>query len=194
MGSSSDASLLPAQYQDDGSPGTFEIADPPYPGLASKYYRREKSFAGEVDHSALLDRLLASSLTGWALCTSPEGLRRLISRCPPDVDVGIWAKPVGPQPGRRRFWECVLVRTSRPRPLATRDFLVALPARSGGTLPGRKPIAYCTWLYALLGMRPGDSLIDTYPGTGIFTRAWAYLSARALGAQSSSSDTFDSEA
>jgi predicted methyltransferase len=54
-----------------------------------------------------------------------------------------------------------------------------MPARGEGTLPGRKPIAFCAWLFDLLGMRPGDILIDLFPGTGIVTRAWAEVSSGA---------------
>lgn len=32
-------------------------ADPPYPGLASRYYRREPNFAGEVNHEELIAQL-----------------------------------------------------------------------------------------------------------------------------------------
>lgn len=54
--------------------------------------------------------------------------------------------------------------------------LRALPARGGGSLPGRKPLAFAAWLFECLGMRPGDELVDLYPGTGVIGRAWASLS------------------
>ena len=41
---------------------------------------------------------------------------------------------------------------------------------------GRKPLAFCRWLFDLLGMKAGDSLIDLFPGTGIVSRAWAQRS------------------
>lgn len=46
-------------------PGRFAYADPPYPGLSSKYYRHEASYAGEVDHAALIASLAAADYTGW---------------------------------------------------------------------------------------------------------------------------------
>jgi hypothetical protein len=57
-----------------------------------------------------------------------------------------------------------------------RDWLRAQPARNGGNLPGRKPLAFCAFLFAALGMIPGDELIDLFPGTGIVSRAWKNLS------------------
>jgi len=53
-----------------------------------------------------------------------------------------------------------------------------MPARFGGELPGRKPIAFCAWLFDCLGMVPGDTLDDLFPGTGIVARAWGELSSR----------------
>jgi hypothetical protein len=68
-----------------------------------------------------------------------------------------------------------------------RDWLRAMPARGEGTLPGRKPIAFCAWLFDLLGMRPGDTLVDMFPGTGMVGRAWTELSSGA-GATVATSD------
>lgn len=63
-----------------------------------------------------------------------------------------------------------------------RDWLLARPARLGGSdLPGRKPIAFWAWLFDLLGMVPGDTFDDLFPGTGTGARAWAHLSAAAAG-------------
>jgi hypothetical protein len=46
------------------------------------------------------------------------------------------------------------------------------PARAGGELPDRKPIAFCAFLFRQLGMLPGDELADLFPGTGVVGRAW----------------------
>lgn len=100
--------------QASATPALFAYADPPYPGLSWKYYRRP-----EVDHAALIAGLEA----------------------------------------RRQ----------------------AHAARGGGELPGRKPIAFCAWLFRLLGMAPGDQLEDLFPGTGVISRAWAELSLTAAG-------------
>jgi len=38
--------------------------------------------------------------------------------------------------------------------------------------------AFCAWLFDCLGMVPGDSLEDLFPGTGIVARAWRNVGGR----------------
>jgi hypothetical protein len=165
------------------SPGAFHYADPPYPGTSAKYYKDEPSFAGEVDFPRLLLELTTARETGaclgWALSTSAKSLRWLLPLCPPEAHVCPWVKPIGVSSrtyGIHTTWEPVIVVPGRRRKPGKRDWLRAMPARLEGTLPGRKPIAFCAWLFDLLGMLPGDTLVDLYPGTGIVERAWAELS------------------
>lgn len=156
-------------------------ADPPYPGLARKYYAGEPSYAGEVDHVALIASLEAFA-DGWALSTSSAALRMVLPLCPKGVRVCAWVKPIGACPatlGIHSTWEPVIVARGRQRQPGVRDWLSAQPARGGGTLPGRKPIAFCAWLFDLLGLQPGDELVDMFPGTGIVGRSWAELSSGA---------------
>lgn len=165
----------------------FAYADPPYPGLSSKYYRHEPTFRGEVDHAELVSSLQERRLDGWALSTSAKALRDVLPLCPAGARVCAWSKPHHPSPltyGLHNVWEALIVVGGRQRRPGVRDHLSALPARGGGTLPGRKPLAFCAWLFQCLGMLPGDSIEDLFPGTGIVSRAWAELSAVA----SSSSD------
>ena len=70
----------------------FAYADPPYPGRAY-YYKRESSYAGEVDHKELVDRLVAQYPDGWALSTSSPSLADILPLCPEDVRVMAWVKP-----------------------------------------------------------------------------------------------------
>lgn len=168
------------------TPGRFAYADPPYPGLSSKYYRHESTFAGEVDHAALLSRLeerrQSGELLGWALSTSARALGEILPLCPPTRRIASWVKPHGVSTrsfGMHNVWEPLIVVGGRQRPPGVPDALVALPARGGGTLPGRKPLAFCSWLFRLLGMAPGDELDDLFPGSGIVTRAWVSLGAGA---------------
>ena len=161
----------------------FAYADPPYPGTARKYYGREETYAGEVDHAALVSSLQASYADGWALSTSAKALRDVLPLCPEGARVAAWSKPHAPSPntyGPHNCWEPVIVVGGRRRRPGVSDVLIALPARGGGTLPGRKPVKFCAWLFALLGMQPGDELVDLFPGSGIVGAAWAELSARAL--------------
>ena len=157
----------------------FAYADPPYPGLARKYYGREATFGGEVDHRALIASLEASGYAGWALSTSSRALRDVLPLCPPGARVCAWVKPIGVPSttrGPHSAWEPVIVVRGRGRRHGVRDWLSAQPARGGGELMGRKPLAFCAWLFELLGMVPGDELVDVFPGTGIVGRAWAELS------------------
>jgi len=155
----------------------FAYADPPYPGMASKY-KGEASFAGEVDHQALLSRL--QGYDGWALSTSARSLRDVLPMCPPGPRVCAWVKPIGASRrtwGMHNTWEPVIVSPGRALRPGFRDWLRAMPARGGGsTLIGRKPIRFCTWLFQCLGMLPGDTLDDLFPGSGIVARSWRELS------------------
>lgn len=160
----------------------FCYADPPYPGLAQKRYGREPDFAGEVDHVSLVASLVDGGYAGWALSTSAKALRDVLPLCPPTVRICPWVKPIGVPAsgyGPHNRWEAVLVVGGRRRQPAVRDWLRAQPARGWGTLMGRKPVAFCAWLFDLLGMVPGDQLVDLFPGSGAVTRAWRELSSRA---------------
>ena len=164
--------------------GVFAYADPPYPGLARKYYGDEPTYAGEVDHRALIASLEDSGYTGWALSTSARALRDVLLLCPVGARVCAWVKPHGVPKATRGIhnaWEPLIVVGGRQRRPGVRDHLRALPARFGGELVGRKPIAFCAWLFDLLGMAPGDQLVDLFPGTGVVTQAWEALSSRAAG-------------
>jgi hypothetical protein len=178
------------------SPGpriTCAFFDPPYPGKARRYYADQPTYAGEVDHPALIAdaeaRRARGDIAGWALSTSVDALRDLLPLCPGPVRVRgklqrqtwvcSWVKPIGARAGTlgvHNVWEPLLVVPGRRLRPAVRDMLVAQPARFGGNLPGRKPLAFCAWLFGLLGLEPGDQLEDVFPGTGIVGRAWAELS------------------
>jgi len=179
---------------------TFAIADPPYIGLARRYYRDQPDYVGEVDHGelvSLLERRRTADtgivecpggperrLQGWALACSEASLRYLLPLVPPHPTTRVcaWVKP-GAVPaatyGPHGAWEAVLVVGGRRRRPGVRNWLRAYPARGGGTLMGRKPLAWCAWVFRLLGMVPGDLLEDLFPGTGIVSRAWAELSSGA---------------
>lgn len=159
----------------------FAYADPPYPGLAKRYYGDQASYAGEVDHAKLIASLTAAGYAGWALSTSSKALRDVLPLCPPTARVCAWTKPIGVPPatyGLHSTWEPLIVAGGRQLQPGVRDWLRAQPARGWGDLPGRKPIAFCAWLFDCLGMVPGDTLVDVFPGSGAVGRAWAELSSR----------------
>jgi hypothetical protein len=158
----------------------FAYADPPYPGKARKYYRLEPNYAGEVDHRALLASLLEPRrFDGWALSTGAYALREVLPLCPEGARVCAWVKPEGVGSktfGLHNAWEPLIVVGGRQRRPGMRDWIRAKRARGGGTLWGRKPLAFCAWLFDCLGMQPGDELVDLFPGSGVVTRAWRHLS------------------
>lgn len=159
---------------EESHPMRMAYADPPYPGLSSKYYRHEPTYSGEVDHAALIASL-RYQYDGWALSTSSKALRDVLPLCPPEARVCAWVKPVGVPPATRGLhgiWEPVIVVPGRRLRPGVPDALRAHAARGGGTLPGRKPIAFVAWLFDCLGLLPGDELDDLFPGTGIVGRAW----------------------
>lgn len=156
------------------NPLVFAYADPPYPGYARKLYRRR-----EVSHAALIASLEASCYAGWALSTSSKTLRDVLPLCPERAQVCAWVKPIGVSSrtrGLHSTWEPVIVCAGRKLPPGVRDWFSAQPARRGGSLSGRKPLAFCSWLFRALGMLPGDELVELFPGTGIVSRAWKELS------------------
>ncbi|HEX2679540.1 MAG TPA: hypothetical protein VHM19_22980 [Polyangiales bacterium] len=161
-------------------------ADPPYPGKAWMY-RDQPTYAGEVDHVALIASLRAS-YDGWALSTSERSLRHLLPLCPRDAYVAPWIKPGNGAPatyGKHNLWEPLIVVPGRRLRPGFRDWLFAHPARRGGTLVGRKPLAFVAWLFQQLGLLPSDELDDLYPGTGIVGRAWREANRAALSDASS---------
>lgn len=163
-------------------PMRMAYADPPYPGLAKRYYGKEPTYAGEVNHTELIASLM-EQYDGWALSTSSKSLREVLPLCPPDARVCAWVKPVGAPPatyGLHGIWEPVIVVPGRRLQPGVPDALRAHAARGGGTLTGRKPIAFVAWLFDCLGLLPGDELDDLFPGTGIVSRAWRESSTRVI--------------
>lgn len=162
-----------------GGPLRLGYADPPYPGLAD-YYADQASYGGEVDHAELVSRLSDGRYDGWALSTSADALRQVLPLCPEGVRVCSWVKPIGVPEATRGLhstWEAVIVWPARRLRPGKRDWLYAMPARGGNSdLIGRKPLAFCAWLFGLLGALPGDSLDDLYPGSGVVGNAWRELS------------------
>lgn len=156
----------------------FGYADPPYPGFAKKLYGKEPTYGGEVDHAELVASLL-ERYDGWALSTGAYALRAVLPLCPPNVRICAWVKPIGVSSrtqGLHNTWEPLIVSPGRRLAPGKRDWFSAQPARGGGNLIGRKPLAFCAFLFDALGMLQGDSLDDLFPGTGIVARAWREVS------------------
>ena len=164
----------------------FCYADPPYLGQARRHYRNEPTYAGEVDHAALIQRLVSEFPDGWALSASSPSLRTILPLCPENVRVMAWVKPFSifkPGVGVAYAWEPVIVRGGRKRTrrrLTVRDWTaVNITLRRG--LVGAKPEAFAYWLFEVLGMEADDELVDLFPGTGAIGRAlYKWRSAKVL--------------
>lgn len=161
-------------------------ADPPYIGQAKRLYGKHKDYQGEVDHKDLIDRLCDEFPDGWALSLSCQALQYILGLCPDDVRVLSWTKRYhGFLAGIRLqyCWEPVILKGGREGPHikgdpTLRDWVDASP--EGFTfrkmpqnhVRGKKPQKFCFWLFDCLGLQPGDTLVDLYPGTGAVGRAW----------------------
>jgi hypothetical protein len=151
----------------------FAFADPPYIGQAQKHYG-----CPEVNHPALIERLVADYPDGWVLCLSSPTLREILDLCPGDVRVGAWVKPFAsfkPGVNPAYAWEPVIWRGGRKRDRTedtVRDWVSANITLKKG-LSGAKPPAFCDWVFDLLGATDDDTLDDLFPrGTGVVTARW----------------------
>ena len=153
----------------------FCYADPPYPGKAGYYPEAE-----EVDDRALVERLAIEGPDGWALSTSATALAQVLTLCPPGVRVCSWHRAVRPTLSKRPIsaWEPLIVSGGRElptdRPQQIRDALAygGRYRRYPGAMVGMKPPQFAAWMFAQLGARPGDQLVDLYPGSGAVGEAW----------------------
>lgn len=158
-------------------------ADPPYIGQAHKY-KDHPDYAGEVDHQALVARLVGEYPDGWALSLSSPTLRIILPYCPDNARVMAWVKPFAifkPNVNPAYAWEPVIVcggRAKRSRQEPTvRDWVSCnITLRRG--LTGVKPDGFCFWLFEVLGLQPGDEFHDLFPGTGAVGRAYDIWVAR----------------
>lgn len=161
-------------------------ADPPYIGQSKKHYGNHPDYAGEVDQHALVARLVDEYPDGWALSLSCKSLQHILAACPSDVRVMAWVKPMTPLlPGIRLQygWEPVILRGGRQeKPVKgaamVRDWISESPfgwsfrAREEKHVIGRKPDAFCYWLFECLGLRESDQLDDLFSGSGSVRAAW----------------------
>lgn len=139
-------------------------------------------------HQLLVEWACDEFPDGWALSLSAESLPTMLEVCPRDVRVGAWVR--GERAVRSDLplssWEPVIYVGGRayPSPVDERriDSLVhgvsprlTDPAR----VIGAKPPAFSYWMFDLLGLVPGDELVDVFPGSGGVARAWAEVNRRA---------------
>lgn len=162
--------------------GAIRVAysDPPYLGMARLYTRLHPDaqiWDDPETHRRHIGRLCEDYPDGWALSLHLPSLRVILPMCPADVRIGAWVKPFasfkpGVQPAY--CWEPVIFRGGRNRGRQRRthrDWIAANIALQKG-LPGAKPERFAFWLFDLLGLEPGDTFDDLFPGSGAVGRAW----------------------
>lgn len=158
----------------------FAYADPPYVGQAKRHYAHDPSgiAAAEVNHAALIARLVDEFPDGWALSLSSPSLRDILPLCPHLARVMIWVKPFCSWKNGVPIayaWEPVIICGGRKR-LGTqdtvRDWVSANMTTKRGT-KGAKPDHFCYAIFEWLNMQDGDEFVDLFPGSGAVTAAWA---------------------
>ena len=178
------------------------IADPPYPVMratggvkqrASRWYGDNPRAASDkpadthpdahkwdVDstHRALIERLM-DEYDGWAIATSPDGIRAY-GHLDPAVRIMAWVKP-NAQPGSHRLrscWEPVLLFppasrwSNRGGVGQVADTLVCNAPRVG--FVGAKPPEWTRWVLDALTYDPTvDRVDDLFSGSGSVSAAIA---------------------
>jgi hypothetical protein len=155
-------------------------ADPPYIGCAH-LYAGQPTYAGEVDHYDLLNRL-ERDYDGWVLhaAATPESIAVLA----PAIRRIQGARWCSWTKGFAAFkknvsvayaWEPVIIKPAR-KPVVSgrivmRDWIQESSTLQRG-LTGAKPEKVCHWAFELVGAEQEDELCDLFPGTGAVTRAW----------------------
>ncbi len=150
-------------------------ADPPYLGLAKKFYG-DPTYDRPEMHRALVERLVREYPDGWAISLSEPSLGYYLGICPPGTRTGAWTKPfvnlTHAQGGVVHAWEPLLFYGGRPRPERSTIFDWCRVSRTQGVgFQGAKPARFCWWVFQLLGLEPGDTLDDLFPGSGAVGRA-----------------------
>ena len=155
-------------------------ADPPYLGLAEKFYGHLHPDAADYDrpdtHKALIERM-NDEYDCWAMSLHSPALHTILPMCPSDVRVMAWTKTwCSFKPGRKdahMAWEPVIVRGCRPqakRLHAVRDYVSTTTSKSG--FKGSKPEEFCFWVFEVLNLEPDDEFHDLFPGSGAVQSAW----------------------
>jgi hypothetical protein len=177
----------------------FAYADPPYIGQAKRHYS-EDPLCAEVDHEKLVLELFQRYPDGWALSASSPSLPIVLTHLSKAVlelrierfpRIAVWCKSFCAFKRNVRpayAWEPVIFwggrnpmngfRAEIPKrngkQTTPKDFIVA-PITLKKGLVGAKPEAVCRWILKLLNAKPGDELIDLYPGTGAMGKAAAEM-------------------
>ena len=162
-------------------------ADPPYLGLAKKFYGHLHAEAADYDkpetHKRLIERL-CDEYDCWMLSLQSPALKTILAMCPDDVRVLAWTKGFASfKPGLKSAhyaWEPIIVRGGRPREErlhCVRDWIQESMVIRGG-FKGKKPERVCFWLFEVMNLKPEDEFHDLFLGSGAVTDAWQKWRAR----------------
>lgn len=169
------------------------FADPPYLGLAEKFYGHLHQDAADYDrpetHRALIERM-NDEFDCWAMSLHSPALHTILPMCPPDVRVAAWVKPFASfklNVTRAFAWEPVIFNFVRARKRTReqqtwRDF-VSEPITMRRGFTGAKPDAFCFWVFEGLSLEPNDEFHDLFPGSGAVQSAWQKWRSRACSEQ-----------
>ena len=170
---------MTAIRRDQSAPMLFAYADPPYYNCCKLYQHHHpdgRCWDDLLTLKLLIEDLMDTYRDGWAMSLSTPSLREILPLCPPGVRVAAWTKPFAAYKRSVRVayaWEPVIVYggriSSKDGAMVNRDFL-AEPITMKKGLTGAKPERVCRWILDLLGFKPGDTVEDLYPGTGVFGR------------------------
>lgn len=168
-------------YFDEGEDSGLRIAyaDPPYIGCAH-LYSDQPTYAGEVDHVELIDRL-ESEYDGWTLHAAATPRSMAILAPLVEKTGARWMSWVKGFAAFKRnvsvayAWEPVIIKPARKpvvsKRLVMRDW-IECPITLKRGLTGAKPEKVCHWAFEAMGCRPEDVFYDLYYGTGAVTAAW----------------------
>lgn len=162
-------------------PITVAFADPPYEGEAQQHYGSHPDFAGEVNYELLVRRLNDEYADGWALCMKVASLPMvlgLLASVGKKSRVGAWVKrhPIFKRNVNPAYaWDPVVFVGGRRRP-ANREFIndwcISDRGKKVNGFVGAKPDEFSLWVFNMLGLSRGDTLVDLFPGTGSVSIAW----------------------
>ncbi len=146
--------------------------------MGHRYDHPEAYVWDDIDHYYQFIKSLSDDYPdGWALSASSSSLYTLLPFCPKNIRIHAWVKPFAAfkkNVNPAFAWEPVLIIGGRPRGdemTYMRDFAAQNIELKKG-LTGAKPEAICFWIFDSMNLRPGDTLVDLFPGTGAVSRAW----------------------
>ena len=158
----------------------FAYADPPYLGLAKRFYGDLHPEAAEYDkkekHIELIERLMDEFPDGWAVSLHTPTLPFYCSIMPPKARVCAWTKSIHQiwwNVTVQYAWEPVILyggRQEKNRRPMVRDYMHCARAQRKG-LRGSKPARFNEWILELLNYQLGDEMVDIFPGTEGMSKA-----------------------